>query len=345
MEEINLTTESCFAMEIRGSAKHILGSKEEPLDNGRKAQALTSHHVSSLVIDTLCDQDGDQNATVTCFYFDFAAQNDQSPTATMGALLKQVVGGLDEIPEEISRAYRDQQNAIGGRGLQLSDIVKMLQALSSKKPTFICIDALDECAEGHRVKLLDSLNQILQGSPSTRIFITGRLHVVPEIGRRLARRVTSISISPKRDDIISYLRSKLDEDTNPDAMDSSLVEDIMEKIPEDVSEMYVEATALPKLPKLSTNRYISRFLLVSLNIDAILQETTIYHRRQRLNAMTDGLGLGDSATLDRIKGQYGKKARLGMATLMCISHAERPLKPDAVAKNLLWWTRKLPQSG
>jgi len=82
--------------------------------------------------------------------------------------------------------------------------------------------------------------------------------------------------------------------------------------------------------ELSTNRYISRFLLVSLNMDAILQETTIYHRRQKLNAMTDGLGLGDAygATLDRIKGQDGRKAKLGMATLMWISHAERPLKPD-----------------
>jgi len=75
---------------------------------------------------------------------------------------------------------------------------------------------------------------------------------------------------------------------------------------------------------------MSRFLLVSLNIDAILQETTVYRRRQRLNAMTDGLGLGHAygATLDRIKGQGGEKARLGMAALMWISHAERPLKAD-----------------
>jgi len=43
--------------------------------------------------------------------------------------------------------------------------------------------------------------------------------------------------------------------------------------------------------------------------------------------MTDGLGLGDAygATLGRIKGQGGRKARLGMATLMWISHAERSL--------------------
>jgi len=71
-------------------------------------------------------------------------------------------------------------------------------------------------------------------------------------------------------------------------------------------------------------------------MDAILQETTIYHRRQKLNAMTDGLGLGDAygTTLGRIKGQGGRKARLGMATLMWISHAERPLKPDELCHAL-----------
>ena len=52
--------------------------------------------------------------------------------------------------------------------------------------------------------------------------------------------------------------------------------------------------------------------------------------------MTDGLGLGNaySATLDRIKGQGGEKSRLGMATLMWISHAERPLKPDELCHAL-----------
>jgi len=65
-------------------------------------------------------------------------------------------------------------------------------------------------------------------------------------------------------------------------------------------------------------------------MDEILQETTIHRRRERLRAMTDGLGLGNAygATLDRIKGQGGERSRLGMATLMWISHAERPLNPD-----------------
>ena len=166
----------------------------------------------------------------------------------LGALLKQLVCGLEEIPEEISRAYQGQKNSIGGRGPQLSDIVKMIQTTSSKKRTFICIDALDECAAGYRVKIFDSLNRILEKSPVTRIFVTGRPHIRPEIGRCLAGRVVGVSISPKRDDIIRYLHSRLHEDTTPDAMDSSLEADILKKIPEDISEMYVGVTTLGKLP-------------------------------------------------------------------------------------------------
>ena len=46
--------------------------------------------------------------------------------------------------------------------------------------------------------------------------------------------------------------------------------------------------------------------------------------------MTDRLELGGvySATIERIKAQDGDKSRLGMAALMWISHAERPLRVD-----------------
>ena len=81
---------------------------------------------------------------------------------------------------------------------------------------------------------------------------------------------------------------------------------------------------------------ILRFLLASLNIEAILQESTIHRRRERLNSMTDGSGLGDAycATIERIKAQGGDKSRLGMEALMWISHAERPLKADELCHAL-----------
>ena len=75
---------------------------------------------------------------------------------------------------------------------------------------------------------------------------------------------------------------------------------------------------------------MSRFLLASLGIDAVLRETTIHRRRQKLGAITNGLGLEDAygTTLDRIKRQGEEKSRLGVATLMWVSHSERPLKAN-----------------
>ena len=202
-----------------------------------EGQVLTNRGISSLVIDRLCDQAEGQNVAVACFYFDFAAEKEQSARSMLGALLKQVVGGLEEVPGEIVETYENQKGLIGRRAPQLSDIVKMLQTITSSKRTFICIDALDECAAEHRVKVLNSLNQILQESPGTRIFMTGRPHIQDEIGKRLSGRVKTVRITPRRGDIIRYLRRKLDEDTVPDAMDSSLEADILKRIPEDISEM------------------------------------------------------------------------------------------------------------
>ena len=236
VEEANPIRQSCFVTGIPGWARHLSGSKDKPLWRG-EGRVLTSCDVSSLVIDKLCDQATGRRPAVSCFYFDFAAQKEQSPTSMMGALLKQVVSGLEEIPEGITKAYEDHQKVIDGRGLKLADIVKMLQTAASEKPTFICIDALDECVAGYRVKVLDSLNQILRRSPGTRVFVTGRPQIQAEVEKRLSRRAIVMRIIPRRHDIIGYLQNRLDEDTKPDAMDDSLRADILKKIPEDVSEM------------------------------------------------------------------------------------------------------------
>ena len=317
-------------MEVRGSERLLSSNENNPSRREERVFVLTGRNVSSVVVDRLCDQARGQNTAVACFYFDFAARKEQPATSMLGSLLKQVVGGMETIPEEISEAFQDQKKVIGGRGLQLPDIVKMLQSITSSLRTFVCIDALDECVATHRVKLLNSLKQVLEKSPHTRIFITGRLHIRAEIEKRLAGRVTSVSLGPSKDDIVEYLRARLEDDLTPDAMEESLEAEILEKIPENMSDMYVGNNTGNPAPILSANRYASRFLLASLNIDAILHESTISRRREKLNKMTNGLELGDvyDATIERIKAQDGDKSRLGMTALMWISHAERPLQAD-----------------
>ena len=89
-------------------------------------------------------------------------------------------------------------------------------------------------------------------------------------------------------------------------------------------------------PRHSADKYISRFLLVSLNLDAILQETTTHRRRERLQVMTDELGLEHAygATLERIRAQGDRKSGLGMTALMWICHSERQLGAEELCQAL-----------
>ena len=187
------------------------------------------------MIDSLCDQAGEKNQAVAWLYCDFLAHQEQSVTAMLGAILKQLVS-IGEMPENIRQTFRKR---FSDRGLRLSDIVGMLKAtISLLPPVYICIDALDESTPRSRQELLMSLQSIVRGSPSTRVLFTGRSHVQEEVKRCFAKTII-IHVSPTGDDIRVYLGVRLDRDTEPDAMDDDLRKDIMRIIPEMVSEVLV----------------------------------------------------------------------------------------------------------
>ena len=207
---------------------------------------LTDWDDSSLVIDKSCDDAVEEDATVACFYFDFAARNEQCPANMLGSLLRQLVSGLEGIPNAVVESFRNQKKVIGGIGLQVSGIVKMFRAITTTKRTFICFDALDECVPENRMVILESLGQIVQGSLDTRIFITGRPHIRSEVERKLYGAATFVLIEPTGEGIIKYLLEKLRNDTTPEMMSSTLEANNLESIPQLCSETYVEASARAK---------------------------------------------------------------------------------------------------
>jgi len=198
---------------------------------------LIIRDISSLVIDTLYKQAMNENAAFAFFYSNSTAQGERSATAILGSVLKQIVDGLDEVPERIVKAFRDRGKVSGDQRPTLREIVEFLRDISSARRTFIIIDALDECAPGHRAELLDALNHILQNSPSARIFLTGRPHIRGEVDRHLAGRAAIIFVMPTREDVVKYLRAKLKEDTVPEAMGEGLEEEIAQNIPKTVADM------------------------------------------------------------------------------------------------------------
>jgi len=198
----------------------------------KKRILLTARNTSSLVIDSLCDQEKREGIAVAWLYCDSLAQQEQTVTNIMGAVLKQLAGKR-EILKDTWEAFQE------GRRLLLPDLMRMLRiAIALLPQVFICIDALDECLLKDLPELLESLRDIVGESPRTKIFLTGRPHLKEAIQRYFSKAAT-ISISPNREDIRNYLEMRLDKDDGRGAMDNDLRADIVKIILDKMSNMYV----------------------------------------------------------------------------------------------------------
>ena len=169
---------------------------------------------------------------VAWLYCDYLAHQEQSATAMLGAILKQLVS-IGEMPEDIRQTFRKR---FSDRGLRLPDVVGMLKTtIALLPPVYICIDALDESTPENLQELLGSLRDVVRESPRTQILFTGRSHVQREVKKYFTGAVI-IPVSPTDDDIRTYLSVRLDRDTEPYAMDDGLTTNIMRIIPEMTSE-------------------------------------------------------------------------------------------------------------
>ena len=194
-----------------------------------------ARNTSSIVIDTLCDQARGEDIAVAGLYYDFLAQQEQTVTNVMGSILKQIIGR--GIPKYIREAFQQGKWETGTRGLGLADLMAMLRTtIASIRQVFICIDALDESLPENLPELLESLRDIAQKSPTTRIFLTGRPHVEQDIQRYFPT-ASVVPISPNMDDIKNCLEMKFDRDIYPEAMNDDLRAAIVRIILEKVSDM------------------------------------------------------------------------------------------------------------
>jgi len=203
---------------------------------------MRTNGISSLVIDELCDRYVDKTIAVACFYCDFQSQNVQTPENVLGALVKQFLRGLGATPPEIGKAFEKAKGQVGGRGLRISEALELLKAsIALLDRVFICIDALDELLAKHLPPLLRSLYDISQLCPGVRFLFTGRPHIGVEIEKYFPGAALFLQVKGTRQDIMRYVEVMLDDDSNPEAMNAGLRVEIMNRISETISDVYVAA--------------------------------------------------------------------------------------------------------
>ncbi|RPB00973.1 hypothetical protein L873DRAFT_720337 [Choiromyces venosus 120613-1] len=161
---------------------------EERKEERKKANAnITGCDVSSLVVDSLCDRVSRESTVVACFYFGFAAAKEHSVTGMLGYPLKQIINGLEDIPEEMGQIFRDHKKSSWLAGTTTSRYCEdatdrhVLKAyvFMHRRPRRMCGRALRQAFYRNSLKI------ILEKSPGTRIFVTGRPHIRVEIENRL----------------------------------------------------------------------------------------------------------------------------------------------------------------
>ncbi|KAJ5055698.1 nucleoside phosphorylase domain-containing protein [Bipolaris maydis] len=183
--------------------------------------------ISSLVIDRLKERSAATKSSIglAYVYCDYRDQKEQSLENILGAVLKQLLGLLPEIPETILKVYDEQ--AAHQKSLSSADAVDLLHTTCAQfSKTYVCLDALDEFGDlrGLLIKLRDSPS-------SMQIFLTGRQHIQGTV-QEYFNEENIIPIEARENDIRLFCEHEIggDNDLEPDAMDEELRKVTLRKV-------------------------------------------------------------------------------------------------------------------
>lgn len=208
------------------------------------------------MVDHLSSRYSSADACVAYVYCDYRDKNHQTVTDIINSLLKQVLNSMPTIPNVIVELLLMKKKA--RTKLELSDACNVLaQALSSFASSFLCIDALDECADDERWYLINSLQQLViadsrSSQPlSIKLFLTGRPQIEgylqwhPAVDNTI---VSSVTLEANRDDIVKFINHKMNMDKNA-TMPQEFKEQIINEIVSTSNGMLVQ-TGSPKTTQL-----------------------------------------------------------------------------------------------
>jgi hypothetical protein len=141
-------------------------------------------------------------------------------------LIKQLLERLPEVPQTITQIYKRHKE--DSRAMTLEDAKTMFSAaIAHFSRVYICLDALDELAQGP----LRELMGCLQGGSSVKLYLTSRTHAQDVVGEYFQNK-QSIVVKAQEEDIRRFIVREIGgpNDVAPNAMDDKLKADIMASV-------------------------------------------------------------------------------------------------------------------
>jgi hypothetical protein len=142
---------------------------------------------------------------ISFVYYDYKKEELGDPSRIIKALIKQLCRTIDTIPADLCRYKSDSHQPPFG-SLQSS----FIELVRSFKEVFLLVDALDECPERERYRILRFLTEIVRKLPRTKVFVTSRKE--PDIARAFEENETPvirIKAENVAEDIETFVRAEI----------------------------------------------------------------------------------------------------------------------------------------
>lgn len=158
--------------------------------------------MSSAVIDDLWSKSLSNKVAVTCLYCNYKSRGEQSATAMLASMLKQIIDALETLPQSTEDLYRlhhrrKTRPALGELCSTIVDAITMFDI------TYLVLDGLDELLD---YKTILSAIRSIQQRGTLKVFITSRL--VGDITSNVKADCT-LEIRAKDADVGAYLDGQL----------------------------------------------------------------------------------------------------------------------------------------
>ncbi|KAI9894307.1 MAG: hypothetical protein M1814_003063 [Vezdaea aestivalis] len=223
-------------------------------------------------------------------YFNYKESADQTASRVLASLLRQLIHGLNEIPEGVRPKVQELAP-------------HLVTALRAFTRTFVIIDALDECNESDDCRN-DILKQLTSLPSNVALLITSR-HI-PSIENELAQ-YDSLEIRADDKDIAIFVKSQI------------------EKSPILKRYVFTDLNFTELVVSVIAEKSQGMFLLAHLHIKALARNTNRKGIRNCLQKLPKDVHQTYKDALNRIHSQDTERSELAMKVLTWICYAFRPL--------------------
>ncbi|OCK94501.1 uncharacterized protein K441DRAFT_636242, partial [Cenococcum geophilum 1.58] len=251
------------------------------------------------------------NVGISFAYYNYREPELGDSSIVVGALIKQLCQKKDCIPSELLRLRHDSHS-----NLTASNPDSFVSLAKPFREVFIVLDALDECPEHERHRIIGFIDKVVAELQCAKIFITSRREA--DIVEAFEGKTSTVQIEAKNvaADIALYVRDEVAKAKLPGGWNGK--------------RLYLTSDKLQgKIIDTLVSKADGMFLWVNLQLESLCWSSRTKNDQQiedALEKLPNGLDDTYDRLVHRIECQIPYMRDLAINSLMCVIYAKEPLE-------------------